>query len=232
MSTETVQTTSTEASSSSQSSDSGVDTQSSSTQVETTHDQTKLNESTTDDVTVKKAAKASQEAEAVNSKLDVSSMIAKSMLGEKLSETDIAALEKAGLSEDQVAVLAEAQKAVQLKNNSVLYELVGGEDSYSEMKDFAAENLEQEDIDTFNSALRSGNMRIAKMAVLGLKAMMDAENGIKPKERIGSEGQTRQGGITAYADQQELIKDLNNKKYGRDPDFTAQVDARRSRSGF
>lgn len=233
MSEETVQTTTTtESVADSQGSDSGVDTQGSNTQAETTQDQSRLNETTTEDVTVKKAQKATQEAEAANSKLDVSSMIAKSMSGEKLSETDLAALEKAGLSEEQVAVLADAQKAVQLKNNNTLYELVGGEDSYSEMKEFAAENLEQEDIDTFNMALRSGNMRIAKMAVLGLKAMMDAENGTKPQERIGSEGESRQTANAPYADQQELIKDLNSRKYGRDPEFTAQVDARRRRSGF
>lgn len=232
MSTETAQTTTAADTSASNQSSSGVDTQSINTQADTTQDTSSMDTMPTEEVTVKKAEKATKDAEAANSKLDVKSMIAKQMAGEQLSESDKAALEKAGLSEEQVAVLADAQKSVQLKNNNTLYELVGGEESYSELKEFAAENLEQEDIDTYNMALRSGNMRIAKMAVLGLKAMMEAESGFKPKERIGSEGESRIGANSPYQDQQELIKDLNSRKYGRDPEFTAQVDARRRRSGF
>lgn len=163
-------------------------------------------------------------------KLNVNEMIAKQIAG-KLSDADIAALEKAGLSKEQLGVLAEAQRTVQVKNNQTLYELVGGEESYKGLKEFAMDNLSDSEIDGFNQALRSGNMKIAEMAVLGLKAMSERNRSKEPAKRLSTDGVSNNS-ESAYESQEALIKDLNNKKYDRDPAFTEMVNKRRAKSGF
>lgn len=188
---------------------------------------------TTDVNVAKKPAPTAEELAALSAseKFNVNDMIIKQLRGEEFTEADIAKLEKAGLGVDQIGLLAEAHKTLQLKNNAEIHEAVGGEQTYQGMKEFAAENLNDDEIDAYNSALHSGNMRLAKMAALGLKALMEAENGKPPAMRIAADGDTKQVS-GAYATQAELIKDLNNRKYGKDPEFTAQVDARRNKSGF
>lgn len=163
-------------------------------------------------------------------KLNVNEMIAKQIAG-KLSDADVAALEKAGLSKEQLGVLAEAHRTVQVKNNQTLYELVGGEESYAGLKEFAMDNLSDSEIDGFNQALRSGNMKIAEMAVLGLKAMAERNRSKEPSKRLSTDGSSNNS-ESAYESQEALIKDLNNKKYDRDPAFTEMVNKRRAKSGF
>jgi hypothetical protein len=199
-------------------------------QVETTQTPAQvLNQQTTPDVTVKKP-EPKVEPQNTGSKLDYSEMISKAIDG-AITPEDIAAIEQTGLSKEQFQMMADAQKAIQTKNNDTLYNVVGGKESYESLKSFAAEHLSDDEIDGFNSALRSGNMKIAEMAVLGLKAMAERERGRNPQMRLGSDGNEGQA-VAPYASQQDLIKDLNSRQYRIDPVFKATVDARRNKSGF
>lgn len=202
-------------------------------QAETTQSnvQSQQNNQMTNDVAVtketpKEAPKPTESA----SKLDYNEMISKAIDG-SISKEDYAAIEKAGLSKEQFGMMADAQKAIQLKNNDTLYNVVGGKDKYEAMKSFAAEHLGEEEIEGFNQALRSGNMKIAEIAVLGLKALHERENGRKPNLRLSEDGVGSEA-ISAYQTQQELIKDLNSRKYRTDSEFKKLVDARRNKSGF
>lgn len=203
----------------------------SSTQVDAA--QSKVNEldsQTTKDVSVSKPApKVEAQAEPAG-KLNYNEMISKHVQG-TLSEEDMSAIEKAGLSKEQFGLMAEAQKAIMLKNNDILYEAVGGKQSYEGLKEFAAEHLSEEEIEGFNSALGSGNMRLAEMAVLGLKAMAEKQLGKKPSMRISADGFQSES-LSPYESQQELIKDLNSRQYRTDSEFKQKVDARRNKSGF
>lgn len=188
-----------------------------------------LDSQTTDEVAIKKEPPKPQ-VESSPSKLDYNEMIAKAIEG-TISAEDFAAIEKAGLSKEQFSMMADAQKAIQLKNNDTLYNVVGGQKNYESLKSFAAEHLGDEEIDAYNQALRSGNMKVAEIAVLGLKAMHDRENGRKPQQRLTSDG-IDQSVIAPYESQQALIKDLNSRQYRIDSEFRKQVDARRNKSGF
>lgn len=147
-----------------------------------------------------------------------------------LEEADYEAIEAAGLSREQFIMMAEGQKALQERNTAELHGYVGGKDTYNSLKEFASVNLSEDEISAFNTALMSGIPKVAKMAVLGLKAMYESENGTRPTTRIESDGSSN--AIKGYESQQDLIKDMNNKKYGKDKAYTAEVDQRRSKSGF
>jgi hypothetical protein len=222
------------ASTASSESTAGVETQSINTQADTTQSSDSSNTELSSDVEIE-AKPAPTEAEiatlSASEKLNVNEMIVKQLRGEEFTEADKAKLEKAGLSVEQISTLAEAHKQVQLKNNNEIYEAVGGQEVYEGLKTFASEHLDDSEADAINQALRSGNMKIAKLAVLGLKAMSEQMNGRPASKRIDGSGSSSST-EGAYADQQELIKDLNNRKYGKDPEFTARVDARRNKSGF
>lgn len=232
MSTETsTPTSSTETTSSSTTSE--VETQNSDIQAETTHEVENHTSEEVGEEEIETAPEDSQLDELTQAeRLNVNEMIIKQLRGEQFSKADIAKLEKAGLSTDQIATLADAHKQVQLKNNQEIYEAVGGEAVYEGLKEFAAEHLEDSEAEAINMALGSGNMRLAKMAVLGLKALAEQVNGKAPNKRVDGSGTITGSSEGAYETQQELIKDLNNRKYGKDPEFTALVDARRSKSGF
>lgn len=185
------------------------------------------------DVAVKKPEATPETSQEAKVKLDVNSMIAKQLAGE-LGDADVAALEEAGLSKQQIETLANAHKDVQLKNNNELYESVGGKEVYEEMKTFALENLSDEEIDVYNEAMQHSNFKIAKLATLGLHAMMmSARGGGKPQERIGDGGSNANAAATsAFESQQEVINAMRDPRYGRNQEYTKEVDTRRAKSRF
>lgn len=199
-------------------------------QVETTQTPASpLNALPTTEVAVQKPAPKPAPAAKETAKLDYNEMIAKDIDG-TITPEDIAAIEQAGLSKDQFKMMSEAQKAIQIKNNDALYSVVGGKESYESLKSFAVEHLSDDEIDMYNGALASGNMKMAEMAVLGLKAMSEKVRGKNPSLRLGSDDTGVD--VMPYGDQQSLIKDLNSRQYRMDPAFRATVDNRRAKSGF
>lgn len=218
--------------------DAGVGTQSTSTQVEATQTPANpLNTKLTPDVTLvkpvvpKEAPKPTEEQ--MKSKINYTEMISKHIEEEGgLTADDFKALESQGLSKDQFLMMADAQKTIMLKNNDTLYNFVGGKDNYESLKSFAAEHLSEDDIAGYNSAMASGNMKLAEMAVLGLNAMAERERGKAPTLRLDGSGEGAGTDSQAYADQASLIKDMNSRQYRQDPVFKATVDSRRAKSGF
>lgn len=148
-----------------------------------------------------------------------------------LSDEDYEAIEKSGLSREQFDLMAEGFKARQEANTQKLFSYVGGEKEYNQLKEFGAEHLSDQEVEAFNSAINSGNPNLTRMAVLGLKAMYQEQNGTKPQMRIESDGSTSQA-VEAFSTQAEVIKALNDRRYGRDQAYTKQVDERRARSPF
>lgn len=217
----------------------GAGTQGQGTQAEAaqtqTSDQSKAQAApitnTTADVAVKKPEPKTEQV-AAKAKLNVNEMIAKQLAGE-LGDADVAALEEAGLSKDQVEMLANAHRDVQLKNNNEIYEAVGGKEVYEELKTFALENLSDDEIDVYNEAMRHPNLKIAKMASLGLHAMMmSAKGGGKPRERIGDGGSNTSVDTSAFQSQQDVINAMRDPRYGRDQEYTKTVDNRRAKSAY
>jgi len=218
--------------------DAGASTQSTSTQAEVAQTSNNpLNTKMTPDVAVvkpvvpKEAAKPT--AEQMASKIDYKDMISKHINDEGgLSDEDFGKLEAQGLDKEHFLMMADAQKTIMLKNNDVLYSFVGGKENYDSLKSFAAEHLSEQDIQGYNAAMASGNMKLAEMAVLGLNAMAERERGRAPQERLTSDGSSSGTAEGAYESQSALIKDMNSRQYRIDPSFKATVDARRAKSGF
>lgn len=139
--------------------------------------------------------------------------------------------EKLGVPLEQFQAAAEAQKAIQLKNNDTIYNLVGGTQAYEELKTFAVDNLPQEVLDGINDALFSGNMEIASIAVLGLKALKEERMGSAPQLRVSGSNEATSR-VEPFRSQAEVVQAMNNRRYLLDATYKAEVDSRRRVSKF
>jgi hypothetical protein len=151
-----------------------------------------------------------------------------------LSEANYAELAEHGFSKEIVdayiaGVKAQRQEDKELADEakSEVFALVGGEAGYVKLLEWADKTFTEEEKDAYDGIIASGNKHAISMAVLGLKAKYAAKFGSAPKLIKKSGGGV--GAVTkvkGFASQSEMIKAMADKKYGRDPDYTRQVDER------
>jgi len=123
----------------------------------------------------------------------------------------------------------EGQKALATQYAQSIYQEAGDQDTYSQMVEWAAENLSQEEIDYFNEAVQSGDTVKAKYAVRALKSQFDA-NSSKDSSgnnlNLAQAGTTGRRGASGYSSKQEMVRDMQDPKYQNDPGFRSAVDAK------
>jgi hypothetical protein len=155
-----------------------------------------------------------------------------------LTEETVKKLSSAGIPESiiktHVAGLQALQELNAIKSEiaaAKLYESVGGEDSYNNIKQWAFDNLPESEIQEFNAVVETGNMTAIKLALRGMKAIYDEQNGVKPSKLLtGSISTSRSG--DAYTSYKEVTKDMNNPEYKKNPAFRRSVQERLARSNF
>jgi hypothetical protein len=119
------------------------------------------------------------------------------------------------------AAQVSAQQEVEIKK------IAGGDEAYGEMVSWAAKNLEQTEIDAFNSVTQSGNTAAIKFAVEALANRYKANEGYEAPLVTGRKADS---GAKAYRSQAELARDIANPLYASDPAFRADVEERLARS--
>jgi hypothetical protein len=127
---------------------------------------------------------------------------------------------KSGQQKAQVQATTETQVAEVVAS-------VGGKEAYAEMITWAVDNLEQGEIDSYNSVTNSGNPAAIKFAVEALSNRYRNSEGF---EAPLVSGRKADSGPKPYRSQAELARDIGNPLYHQDPAFRADVEARLSRS--
>lgn len=147
--------------------------------------------------------------------------------GEKLDDADYELLEKANIPRSLVDQFIEGQKAVvQMQRQSVFSE-VGGEDKYNSMLQWAAANYTESEVEAYNRAVHSNDMKTVMLAVKGLQGRYEAKVGFEPERTVG--GRT-QAVLDKYESMAQLMEDMRNPKYNKDAAFRAKVEAKLGRS--
>jgi len=122
-------------------------------------------------------------------------------------------------------------KVTEIKND--LYSTVGGEESYDSLMEQAGDVLSDDEIDSYNEVLSSGNLGAMKLALRGLAAAVnpsgDTQQYTRPV-RGSSTPQAPQG--KSFDDKGEMFKAMNNKLYGKDPSYTRMVENKIAMSNF
>ena len=143
---------------------------------------------------------------------------------EELSKMDSKDLIKAYVDfytkTSQAADLEQTQLA-EIKN------IAGGEEGYTEMVQWASQNLEQSEVDAFNQVTNSGNYSAIKFAVEALNGRFKGDVGY---EAPLVTGKAASDGIKPYRSQAELARDIADPRYSSDPAFRQDIENRLSKS--
>ena len=139
-------------------------------------------------------------------------------------------------SKDLVQAYMEVQKnsppkeAPDLSESSIneVKNFAGGEETYSQITEWASNNLDQKSIQAFDSIVNTGSVEAIKIAVSGLKAQYENANGYEGRMITGKTAPPKQG--DAFRSQAELVRAMADKRYDNDPAYRQDIMEKLSRS--
>ena len=103
----------------------------------------------------------------------------------------------------------------------------GGEQAYTNMVQWANQNLDAKSIEAFDQIVNTGTLGAIKFAVQGLKSQYDAANGVEGAMVQGKAAPNR-GDV--FRSQAELVQAMNDKRYDNDPAYRQDVIEKLDRS--
>lgn len=107
-----------------------------------------------------------------------------------------------------------------------VYDMAGGQAQYEAMTEWASENFEADEVQAFDQVIESGNMAAIKLA---MRALTNSYN-----DSVGYEGSMLQGKPAStrayYRSQAEVIRDMQDPRYDRDPAYRDAIMEKLSRS--
>ena len=105
----------------------------------------------------------------------------------------------------------------------------GGEEGYNQLMSWSNDNLDPADVEAFDSLVDSGNSRLIRLAVAGLKAEME--------RAVGFEGEMATGRAPrqvadVFRSQAEVVAAMQDARYDRDPAYRNDVFEKLGRSNI
>tara|TARA_Y100000004_G_scaffold161046_1_gene188888 strand:- start:718 stop:1479 length:762 start_codon:yes stop_codon:yes gene_type:complete len=146
----------------------------------------------------------------------------------ELTDMTYDALAKAGLSREIVDSYIEGQQALQSSAETDLLDVVGGQESYSKISEWASEALTETQLDAYNKALEGTDAQ-AKLALDWLKGKYDEANGVNPNL---IQGNTQGSSTKPFESRAQVLAAMSErdergkKKYEVDPSYRATVERR------
>jgi hypothetical protein len=110
-----------------------------------------------------------------------------------------------------------------------VYNSAGGEAEYNNLTQWAAQNLDESKMDAFNDIIDRGNATSIQIAVAGLRAEYEAQEGYEGRMLTGKAAKSS-GDI--FRSQAEVVQAMNDPKYDRDPAYRQDVYDKLERSNL
>ena len=110
-----------------------------------------------------------------------------------------------------------------------VYNSAGGEAEYNNLTSWAAQNLDESKMDAFNDIIDRGNSTSIQIAVAGLRAEYEAQEGYEGRMLTGKAAKSS-GDI--FRSQAEVVQAMNDPKYDRDPAYRQDVYDKLERSNL
>ena len=110
-----------------------------------------------------------------------------------------------------------------------VYNSAGGEAEYKNLTSWAAQNLDEAKMDAFNDIIDRGNATSIQIAVAGLRAEYEAQEGYEGRMLTGKAARSS-GDI--FRSQAEVVQAMNDPKYDRDPAYRQDVYDKLERSNL
>ena len=123
---------------------------------------------------------------------------------------------------------AEAEKAdISDAQVNEIKSFAGGEQAYSDITSWAADNLDKGSIEAFDSIVNSGSPEAIKLAVSGLKSQYQQANGYEGNMVTGKAPTNTKD---VYRSQAEVVEAMKDRRYDNDPAYRMDVMEKLSRS--
>jgi len=139
----------------------------------------------------------------------------------QLSNESYQKLTQMGYPRAIVDAYINGQIAISNQGSQQLMSEIGGETGFKEMHDWATENLTQDEIDSYNALLETGDQRQANFAVKGMYARYKASAGKQPKLISGTQSE---GTSKAFRSIAEVTKAMSDPRYKNDPAYRKDVE--------
>ena len=146
----------------------------------------------------------------------------------ELSENSYTELAKQGLDKKLVDSYIDGQKLVADTNTKAVQNVAGGKEEYTELVQWASNNLSEAEQKVFNDMVDSGDIETAKFAVQGL--MSKANVNFNPNKPELFEGTSDVVSADAFTSVSQVTDAMNDPRYEKDPSFRKEVENKLSRS--
>jgi hypothetical protein len=163
-----------------------------------------------------------------NAGLDFDAMQQEFSENGNLSDETYKSLQDKGIPKEMVDAYVEGQESLANAYEQELYSFAGGKDSYTEMAQWATENLSDSEIDAYNSSLQSRNESQARLAIDGLMSRYRDNGGAEPT-LVGGKASAS---VDTYSSWAQVTKDMSTAEYKKDPAFRATVEKKLGRSSL
>jgi hypothetical protein len=144
-----------------------------------------------------------------------------------VSDATYKAMEAKGIDRAIIDGYLAGQQAIADKRVSRVHNEVGGQEAYGKMIEWARDNWGEADVEAFDKAMRSPEDTAVMLAVRGLRADYERANG--PALLKGEAGEAPSSG-DVYESKAEMVAEMGDPRYAKDPAFRAKVQAKLSRS--
>jgi hypothetical protein len=147
-----------------------------------------------------------------------------------LSEESFQKLEKAGFPRplvEQYLAGAKVNVTIAKEQEAAIKGTVGGPEAYKALTQWAADNLNADEIEAYNNIMASGDIKAIKFAVAGLKARYDAQ---AEPNLIGGNARSTVTKTDVFRSAAEVVAAMKDPRYGKDPAYTRDVEMKLARS--
>ena len=107
-----------------------------------------------------------------------------------------------------------------------VYNSAGGEAEYNRLTAWAAKNVSETKLDAFNDMIDKGNATAIQIAVAGLRAEYEAQEGYEGRMLTGKAARTQDG----FRSQAEVVQAMSDPRYERDEAYRQDVYDKLERS--
>ena len=168
------------------------------------------------DLSIDKAEKAVE-----NAGLNMSSLQDEYNEGGQLKESSYEALEKAGIPKDYVDAFIKGQEAIATQTSNTLKQEVGGAEAYNNMMNWASDNLNEAEINSFNKTVNGKDIEATRLAIQGLNARY--KNNVGDDPSLQSANKSSSVNAPGYRSWAEVTAAMNDERYGSDDAYRADV---------
>jgi len=144
----------------------------------------------------------------------------------ELAETSYNELAKLGLDKTLVDSYIEGQNLISDTNTKQIQDIAGGKEEYTELVNWATDNLSDAEVKVFNDMVEGGDIETAKFAVQGLMS----KAGVNSKQPSLFEGTSDAVSKDAFASVAQVTEAMNDPRYEKDPAYRKMVEEKIGRS--